>query len=66
MAAVIHILLAKQGGRKVSVGQNQLFEYFERYRLELALEEVSRRTNIKCESATLNSIFTDRNVQVQG
>lgn len=37
-----------------------MFTYMQRFRIELALEEVSRKTDIKYEPATLDTILTER------
>lgn len=39
-----------------------MFKYFQDYRIEIALESVRRRTDIKPEAATLETIFTERDV----
>lgn len=64
LAAVLTILKAKKGKpRSIDVDLEQLQEYFTQYRLELALESVHRHTDIKCEPATLKTIFTNREVR---
>jgi hypothetical protein len=40
----------------------EMFRYFEDYQMELAFEEISRKTEIKATSATLSTIFTNRRV----
>ncbi len=39
-------------------------EYFESYRMELALESISRTTDIAVNAATLETIFTNREVSI--
>lgn len=41
---------------------DELRQYFVRYQLELALEQVHRKTNVKYEQATLETILTERSV----
>lgn len=65
LAAVLHILMAKNGFEKeISMEETELLRTMEQYTMELAMEEVSRRTEFKCEPATLETIFTDRDVTV--
>lgn len=65
LAAVIHILLAKNGGKAVSEPLEQVFDYLQSYRIELALEELKRRTEIQTVPASLETIFTNRAVSVR-
>lgn len=62
LAAVVHILFAKKGEHKVQASMDEILKYFEDYRIELALEEVRRRTDLKAEPATITTIFTNRQV----
>lgn len=64
LAAVLHILMAKNGFEEVSIEQTELLQIMEQYTMELAIEELSRRTEFKCEPATLETIFTNRQVAV--
>lgn len=64
LAAVLHILMAKNGFEEVSIEQTELLQTMEQYTMELAIEELSRRTEFKCEPATLETIFTNRQVAV--
>lgn len=64
LAAVVHILFAKNGGHPLEVLMEKMFQHFEDYRIELALEEVRRKTDFKTEPPTIASIFTDRKVVV--
>lgn len=63
VAAVIHVLAAKKGPGEVNIQEAELMDCLEKYRLELSIEVISRRTNIKGEPATLETIFTDRKVE---
>lgn len=63
-AAVIHILFAKGRTEKLEVPMEEMLNYFEYYRAELALEETRRRTDLRAEPASIETIFTDRNVSI--
>ncbi|RMR41689.1 hypothetical protein ALP86_03881 [Pseudomonas amygdali pv. mori] len=64
LAAVVHILFAKKGGEEVQASMDEMFKYFEDYRIELALEEIRRKTDFKTEPATIETIFTNRHVVI--
>ncbi|NYT79079.1 hypothetical protein H0A71_19010 [Alcaligenaceae bacterium] len=64
LAAVMHILFAKNSDEEFTVPIEAMLKNIEDYRIELALEEIRRKTNIKAEPATIASIFTDRDVMV--
>ncbi|WP_369989392.1 hypothetical protein [Pseudomonas xanthosomatis] len=66
LAAIIHILFAKNGGLVTEASMEEMFKYFEDYRVELALEAIRRKTNVQVEPATINSIFTSREVHING
>ena len=64
---ILHILEYKEEkagnfSGEIEVRTEDLFGYFRDYRLEVSLERVSRQTDIRAESATLETIFTDRKV----
>ena len=40
-------------------------QHFGDYRLEVSLEQVSRKTEIRAEPATLETIFANREVRVE-
>lgn len=63
MAAILLILDAKRGGKELRVSHEQLEKRCQDYRIELALEEVHRRTEVKYEPATLQTIFSNRDVK---
>jgi len=63
LAAVLHIIAAKRGREEVHIDEDELLDYLDRYRIELAIEAVSRRTDIKGQAADLQTIFTDRDVE---
>jgi len=60
LALVVHILFARTASHELEVSHSQLYECLRSYRIEVALEAVSRRTNVKTTPASLDTIFTDR------
>ena len=64
LAVLLCLLQAKtdREGRPVEILFEQMREYVVRYRIELELEDVCRRTNADYKPATLDTIFTDRDV----
>lgn len=64
LAVVIRLLDAKTEEREVGieVPLDKMYSYLQQYRMELALEEVHRKTDIKYEAATLETILTERDV----
>jgi hypothetical protein len=63
LAAIVNILCAKLGTEGVDMSHEELYQRLQDYRIELALEEVHRKTEVKYEAATLATIFTERNVK---
>ena len=64
LAALLNLL----GGKRLAMGQAAIDEAMVQrllsdYRIELALELVHRRTEIKYEPATMRTIFTNRDVK---
>ncbi|WP_455231655.1 hypothetical protein [Geopseudomonas aromaticivorans] len=64
LLALINILFAKNGGQVINIPATEIFECLEYYRLELALEDIRRKTDVQTEPATLESIFTNRKVTI--
>jgi hypothetical protein len=64
LVAIIHILFAKNEGLVVEESMEDMFRYFEDYRIELALEVVRRKTCVQAEPATIKNIFTNRQVRI--
>ena len=64
LAAVVHILFAKSGGEPIQSSLEEMFKHYEDYRIELALEEVRRKTDVQTEPATIATIFTNRVVTI--
>ncbi|MBU7437008.1 hypothetical protein [Paraburkholderia fungorum] len=65
LAVVIRLLDAKSEGRaeEFEVPIDDLYEYLQRFRMELALEEVHRKTDVKYNAASLESILTERDIE---
>ena len=63
MAAVVTILFAKTGGERLDLSCEEMFSRLQDFRIELAFEEVYRRTEVKYEPATLATVFTNRAVK---
>ena len=64
LAVVLHLLLAKSNGKQASVAVDKLEEYLSMFRHELALEMISRRTDLKVSGASLKTILTKRRLVV--
>jgi hypothetical protein len=63
LAAVLSILKHKAPSRRaLALSLEEVGKHFHSYRIELALEEVHRNTDVKYEPATLDDMFTDRMV----
>ena len=62
VAVVVCLLQARADGTRsaLEVSYEQLHSYFEMYRVELALEQIHRKTNVKYNAATLDTILTRR------
>lgn len=65
LALILHILTGKTGSNKLEIPLDDMSKYFQDYRIEIALESLRRRTDMKPEAATLETIFTERDVQVE-
>ena len=63
LALIIHILFAKQGSKSIEVAFEELERYLSDFRIEVALELVTRRTNISASQATVQTIFEKRTVE---
>lgn len=66
LAIIIHILYGKHGnkGKEVSFSEDDLFRYLHYLRIEIALEMIRRTTDVITEPATLDSIFSNRDVHI--
>lgn len=65
LALIGRILVGKAGDTEVTVPAEDLMHHFEDYRIEIAIETVSRRTHMKANAASLETIFSNRTVQFQ-
>lgn len=67
LLAILHILTAKNSDReevsKFNIPMEQLFKYFQDYMIELTIESISRKTEMKGTPATIQTIFTERQVE---
>jgi len=61
---VIMVIRATQTNNyeKIEISQTDLFEYFQRYYIEISLEVVHRNTDMKYEPADMATILTERDV----
>jgi hypothetical protein len=64
MAVILRLLDAttNHDGARMEVSHEAMREYFVRYRMELALQEVARFSDIRYEPATLETVLTEREV----
>lgn len=65
LALIVHLLFAKQGGAQVKLAFEELDQYLVDLRIEVALEQVTRRTNFSASRATVQTIFTKRTVEFE-
>lgn len=65
LALIVHLLFAKQGGAQVKLAFEELDRYLVDLRIEVALEQVTRRTNFSASRATVQTIFTKRTVEFE-
>lgn len=65
LALIVHLLFAKQGGAQVKLAFDELDQYLVDLRIEVALEQVTRRTNFSASRATVQTIFTKRTVEFE-
>jgi hypothetical protein len=47
----------------IEVSLEDMYEYVQRFRMELALEEARRKTDVKYNAATLETILTEREIE---
>ncbi|MFA6928686.1 MAG: hypothetical protein WCT05_00050 [Lentisphaeria bacterium] len=64
LALIVHIMAAKTSSERLEISLETLHRYFCDLRIEVNLEIVNRRTEIKVESATLETIFSNRDVRI--
>lgn len=63
LSAILAILIHKNGGQGTHKTVEELFDKMQEYQIEIELEIMSRWSDIKCDSATLDTIFTGREVK---
>lgn len=57
-----HCRLFAHGQQQEVATMNKLFDHLQTYRIELALEEIRRKTDVKASPVTIDTIFTNRSV----
>ena len=62
LALVIHLLSGKQGADELQISLDKLREYLTHLQIEIALELLNRKTNIRTNAAVLETIFENREV----
>jgi len=60
LALVVCLLSGKLGTRRIQIQLDRLEFYLTHLRAEIALELISRQTNLRINAATLETIFEDR------
>lgn len=60
LALVAHLLLGRSSLSEFEVSDTLLYKYLRTYYIEVSIEILNRRTNVRIKSATLQTIFTDR------
>lgn len=58
------ILSHKVGSNEVKIPADEFYVRMDEYRMEIALEKIHRVTEVKYEAATLETIFTNRNLKI--
>lgn len=66
LAIIIRILCGKNGKNEheVRFSGKELLNFLDHLQFEIALEEIRRCSNMSLEPATLETIFTDRSVNI--
>lgn len=66
MALILKTLSDKRSeAKELSIPTPELFKYVQSYMIELALEELNRKTDVRASAATLETIFEkDRDVEI--
>ena len=60
LALVTHLLFTRSSLTELELSDIFLYGYLRAYYIEISIEIINRRTNIRINSATLQTIFTDR------
>lgn len=64
LAAVLKILFHRCATNELTLNESQLFKYLDLYSIELSMEKINRTTRIKTTAATMETILTDRNIEM--
>jgi|CXWL01.1.fsa_nt_gi hypothetical protein len=66
LALIVHILHGKYGGKGhgISFSEEELFKYLQDLRIEISLEIIRHDTNRAPKPATLDTIFTNRDLSI--
>jgi hypothetical protein len=65
LALITHLLFGKRAGKEFALSYDEIYSLFCDLRVEISLEIVSRQTDIKVEPATLETIFSNREVSIE-
>jgi len=60
LALVAHLLFGRTSQTELEVSDTRLYKYLRTYYIEVSIEMLNRRTDIRINSATLQTIFTNR------
>lgn len=64
LTAMLHIVTAKNVSKcSIELGYEVLEDYTRQYAIELAMETVSRNTDVTISRPTINTIFTNRDLE---
>ena len=64
VSTVLQILINRSEKSEFSVTEDELVEYLNNYSTELSLEKINRVTDVKTSSATLQTILTNRAIEM--
>lgn len=64
VSTVLQILFTRSEIGKLALTEDELFGYLNSYSLELSLEKINRVTDVQTSSATLQTILTDRTIEM--
>lgn len=64
-STVLQILINRSETREFSVTEDELAEYLNNYSMELSLEKINRVTEVRTSRATLQTILSNRTIEMQ-
>jgi hypothetical protein len=64
VSAVLQILSNRSESAKITLTEDELLEYLNSYSMELSLEKINRVTDVRTSSATLETILTNRVIEM--